>query len=82
VSRLCAAFVVFVVLANPAIAEQRTLYDAGGRVIGRAATDSQGSTTFYDPAGRVTGRSSTTPSGTTTFYDPSGRSVGKASGKK
>lgn len=60
-----------------AIAEQRTLYDASGRVTGRTSTDSQGSTTFYDPAGRLTGRSSTSSSGTTTIYDSKGRNVGK-----
>jgi len=37
---------------------QRTFYDAGGNVVGRSSTDSQGSTTNYDARGNVTGRSS------------------------
>jgi len=75
--RLFTACVALCLTAGAAIAQQRTLYDASGRVTGRAATDSQGSTTFYDAQGRVTGRSSTGTSGTTTIYDAGGRSVGK-----
>jgi YD repeat-containing protein len=33
--------------------QQRTLYDAGGNVVGRSATDSSGTTTNYDARGRV-----------------------------
>ena len=55
---------------------QRTFYDAGGNVVGRSSTDSQGSTTNYDARGNVTGRSSTSGN-TTTVYDPAGRNVGR-----
>lgn len=72
------ATLVLVLASDAAAAEQATFRDANGRVIGRAATDSQGSTTFYDSSGRTTGRSSTDSQGNTTFYDPSGRNVGRA----
>jgi YD repeat-containing protein len=55
---------------------QRTFFDAGGNVVGRSSTDSQGSTTNYDARGNVTGRSSTSGN-TTTVYDPAGRNVGR-----
>jgi YD repeat-containing protein len=38
-------------LASEASAEQRTFYDASGKVVGRSATDSQGTTTNYDSRG-------------------------------
>lgn len=64
-------------LATAASAQQRTLYDASGRVVGRAATDSQGSTTLYDSSGKVIARESKSGN-TTTIYDATGRNVGKA----
>ncbi|WP_155255195.1 hypothetical protein [Bradyrhizobium elkanii] len=70
---ISAAALVAVTL-TAAQARQRTHYDAGGRVIGRSATDSQGTTTFYDAGGRVSARSSTSGS-TTTTYDPRGRII-------
>jgi YD repeat-containing protein len=39
--------------ASMAHAEQRTIYDARGNVVGRTVTDSQRTTTFYDANGRV-----------------------------
>ena len=42
-------------LATEALAQQRTYYDAGGKVVGRSSTDSQGTTTHYDRSGRVVG---------------------------
>ena len=71
------AIVLALIAPTAALAEQRTLYDASGKVTGRAATDSQGSTTFYDATGRVTGRTSTDSQGTTTIYDQAGRDVGR-----
>jgi hypothetical protein len=59
--RLIFKFATVVLLTSPAAAEQRTFYGADGRVSGRAATDTQGTTTFYDPAGRVTGRATGAP---------------------
>jgi len=63
-------------LATEAPAQQRTYYDASGRVVGRAATDNQGTVTTYDSQGRVIGRQTTTGN-TTTIYDASGRNVGR-----
>ena len=71
------ALAVLVALTGPALAQQRTLYDASGRVIGKSATDSQSSRTLYDASGRVIGRTSTDSQGTTTIYDGSGRVIGK-----
>jgi YD repeat-containing protein len=34
-------------------AQQRTIYDASGRIAGHVTTDSQGTTTIYDAAGGV-----------------------------
>jgi hypothetical protein len=52
--------------------EQRRFYDARGRSIGTAATDSQGSTTFRDNRGRTTG----TLSGGV-MRDERGRTIGR-----
>jgi YD repeat-containing protein len=43
-------------LTGHAFAQQRTFYDARGKVVGRTATDSQKTTTFYDAAGRKVGQ--------------------------
>ena len=42
-----------------ASAQQRTLYDAGGNLVDRSATDSQGSITNYDSRGKVISRETT-----------------------
>jgi len=47
-----------------ASAQQRTIYNAGGNVVGRSATDSSGAVKNYDARGRVISRESTI--GTTT----------------
>jgi YD repeat-containing protein len=47
---------IALLLATPAMAQQRTIYGADGKVTARAATDTQGTTTIYDAAGRVTAR--------------------------
>jgi YD repeat-containing protein len=64
-------------LTGAASAQQRTIYDSRGNVVGRAATDSQGSTTNYDARGKVISRES--PATTTTIYDAVGRNVGRVS---
>ena len=64
--------------ASAANAQNRTFYDAAGRVTGKARTDSGGATTFYVPSGFVTGRARTDNNGVTTFYDASGRVTGSA----
>jgi YD repeat-containing protein len=73
--------VLLALLPSAALAQQSTIYGPDGKVTGRVATDSQGSTTIYDAAGRVTGRTSTDSQGTTTIYDASGRKAGSVTGK-
>lgn len=75
---LAAALTLALMFApSAAQAQQRTIYDSRtGKVIGRTATDSQGSTTLYGPYGRVTGRTSTGSDGTTVVYGADGRRVG------
>ena len=62
-------------LTSAASAEQRTIYDSRGNVVGRSATDSGGTVTNYDARGKVISRESTSGN-TTTIYDASGRKVG------
>jgi hypothetical protein len=62
-------------LATEATAQQRTIYDSSGKVVGRAATDSQGTTTVYDSRGTVVGKESKSGN-TTTIYDAGGRKAG------
>ncbi|WP_354120504.1 hypothetical protein [Bradyrhizobium sp. LA6.12] len=63
-------------MAGAASAQQRTSYDASGRVVVRSAIDSQGTVTNYDRSGRVISRETTTGN-TTTIYDAGGRNVGR-----
>ena len=70
------AFVLALLAATDALAQQTTVYGPDGRVRERITTDSQGSRTVYDASGRVTGRTSTDSQGTTTIYDASGRRTG------
>jgi YD repeat-containing protein len=65
------------VLATEATAQSRAFYDASGRRIGSASTDSQGTVTTYDDRGRVVSRASTSSSGVTTVYDRAGRTIGR-----
>jgi len=70
------AALVFAALTGAATAQQRTFYDASGKVVGRSSTDSGGATTNYDARGKVIGRESTSGN-TTTIYDAGGRHVGR-----
>ncbi|WP_426531563.1 hypothetical protein [Bradyrhizobium sp. McL0615] len=63
-------------LAGAASAQQRTYYDMRGKVVGRSATDSQGTTTNYASRGNVISRESTSGNATT-VYDPGGRVIGR-----
>jgi uncharacterized protein RhaS with RHS repeats len=69
---------LLVTFATPALAQQSTFRDAGGRTVGTASRDSQGSTTFRDAGGRTTGTSSRDSQGTTTYRDAGGRTTGTA----
>jgi len=73
---------VLAALTGAAQAQSRTFYDASGRTVGTAATDSQGGSPIAITTVRVTGRTLTDSQGTTTLYDASGRNVGKATGGK
>jgi YD repeat-containing protein len=81
---LVCALAIFTLLTAMALAfaQQRTFYDSSGKVTGKIATDSQGSSRIYDPSGKVTGRTATDSQGTTTFYDASGHVIGKATKPK
>ena len=71
------ALLTLATMTGAAMAEQRTIYDAGGNVVGRSATDSAGTTTNYDARGRVISRETTNGNTRTTIYDASGRVVGR-----
>ena len=80
VNKTLLALAALLAMVAPADAQQRTIYDSSGKVVGRTATDTQGSTTVYDAAGKVTGRLSTSGN-TTTIYDAAGRNVGKTTAR-
>ncbi|WP_441260701.1 hypothetical protein AB7008_41555 [Bradyrhizobium sp. 521_C7_N1_3] len=63
-------------MIGTAQAQQRTIYDASGRVAVRSAIDSHGTVINYDRSGRVISRETTTGN-TTTIYDAGGRNVGR-----
>ncbi len=72
------AALAFAALTTAAQAQQRTLYDAQGRVAGRSATDSSGAVTHYDAQGKIVTRESVDSAGTKTIYDAkSGRIIGR-----
>ena len=73
--KILLALLTLAMMTGAASAQQRTIYDSRGNVVGRSATDSQGTTTTYDSKGNVVGRE-TTSGNTTTIYDASGRNVG------
>jgi YD repeat-containing protein len=73
ITKILFALLTLVMMTGAASAQQRTFYDGSG---GRAATDSQGTTTNYDSRGRGISRESTTGN-TTTVYDAGGRNVGR-----
>jgi YD repeat-containing protein len=74
--KLLLALMLAALMTGAVSAQQRTIYDARGNVVGRASTDGSGTVTNYDARGRVTSRE-TTSGNTTTIYDASGRNVGR-----
>ena len=70
------ALLALAAMIGVASAQQRTLYDSRGNVVGRSATDSGGAVTNYDARGKVISRESTSGN-MTTIYDASGRNVGR-----
>ena len=74
--KLPLALLTLAMMTGAASAQQRTFYDSSGKVVGRSASDSSGTTTNYDARGRVISRESTTGN-PTTIYDAGGRNVGR-----
>jgi YD repeat-containing protein len=72
------ALLALALTTGAASAQQRTIYDSRGNVVGRASTDSQGTTTNYDARGKVISRESTSGN-QTTVYDARGHTVGRFS---
>jgi YD repeat-containing protein len=70
-----------VLLTSAAQSQGRTFYDGAGRVVGKSATESGGTTTFYDARGRASSRASTDSGGMTTIYDARGRSIGRSTNR-
>jgi YD repeat-containing protein len=75
-TKILLALLTLAMMTGAASAQSRTLYDAGGKVVGRSATDSSGTVTNYDSRGRVITRE-TTSGNTTTIYDANGRLIGQ-----
>ena len=75
--RILLALLTLALLTGTASAQQRTLYDARGNVVGRSTADSAGTVTSYDARGRVISRE-TTSGNTTTIYDARGRNIGSS----
>jgi hypothetical protein len=46
-NRILPALLALALLTGAASAQQRTIYHAGGKVVGRSSTDSSGTTTNY-----------------------------------
>jgi len=77
-TKILLALLTLAMMTGAASAQQRTFYDASGKRIGSASTDSQGTTTNYDSRGKVISRESTTGN-QTTIYDAGGRNAGRFS---
>src|ERR1043165_3069635 len=74
------SLLALIALATTAVsvsAQQRSHYDATGKSLGRAQSDSQGTITFYDAGGKVTGRTFIKGK-TATTYDADGRVISRA----
>jgi YD repeat-containing protein len=70
--------IIALTFATPAMAQQQTMRDASGRMIGTVTTDSNGTKTFRDGSGRTTGTATTDSNGMTSYRDASGRMTGTA----
>ena len=75
-TKILLALLTFAMMTGVASAQQRTIYDSRGNVVGRSATDISGTVTNYDARGKVISRESTSGN-QTTIYDASGRNVGR-----
>ena len=68
--RTLAPILLCSVVVTAAQAQQTSFRDAGGRTVGTATRDSQGTTVFRDATGRTTRTATLDGSGTTTFRTP------------
>ena len=75
-TKILLALLTLALMTGAASAQQRTFYDASGKIVGRASTDSQGTVTSYDARGKVISRESTSGN-QATIYDAGGRNVGR-----
>jgi len=75
-TKILLALLTLAALTGAASAQQRTIYDASGKVTGRSSTSSSGAATNYDARGRIVGRESTNGN-QTTVYDARLRKVGR-----
>jgi YD repeat-containing protein len=76
--KLMIAILLAGVAATAAHAQQTTFRDAGGRAIGTATRNSEGTTTFRDARGRTTGTATRDGQGTTVYRDARGRTIGRS----
>jgi YD repeat-containing protein len=80
-TKIALALIALALMTGTASAQQRTIYDSRGNVVGRSATDSSGAVTNYDARGKVISRESplviSPDVRTTTVYDAGGRNVGR-----
>jgi YD repeat-containing protein len=74
---LAIALTALIVMTGTAVAQSRTFYDSGGRVVGRSSIDGQGTVTNRDASGNLISRETTSSGGTTTNYDRAGRVIGR-----
>ena len=75
-SKMLLSLLTLALTTGAASAQQRTVYDSRGNVVGRSATDGSGATTNYDARGKMISRENTSGN-TTTIYDAAGRNVGR-----
>jgi hypothetical protein len=75
-TKILLALLTLAMMTCAASAQQRTFYDASGKVVGRSATNSNGTVTNCVSRVRVISRETTTDN-TTAVYDVGGRDVGR-----
>jgi YD repeat-containing protein len=59
-TKILPALLALALMIGAASAQQRTIFDASGNIVGRSATDSSGAVTNYDARGKVISRETMT----------------------
>ena len=72
---IATALLALALMTGAALAQQRTTYDARGNLVGRSATDSQGTTRRITIPEATSSAASSTSGNTTTVYDAGGRVI-------